>query len=476
MVGPGASPRRRRAADRGDVVMLVLCSLLFACSGVENNGAIVDGGDAGATDANEVRPPPRDKISQTTWESLKNLSPVGGIAPPTDPTNRFAHDERAVRLGQFLFFEPAISGDGTVSCASCHQPDKGFADGTPLPTNGIRGEEERPLRHTPSLVNIAYSKWYFWDGRVDTLWGQAIIPYENPIEMGGSRLQLAHYVYDTPEVKAAYEDLFGDLPARSSISPFPARGRPVEDPATPEDVAHDEAWQSMREADRDKINLILANIAKAIAAYEMQLVSVEAPFDRFVEQIRQSPDDPEEWDAISVEAQEGMRLFIDVVGCLECHKGPHFLDNKFHNLGLPSVDWADSMDPGRQAGLPLAKNFEFSSAGEFSDDPDGPQAQFLRSFPGDFDDLGAFRTTTLRNIGAHPPYMHGGHFETLEDVMDFYNEPPDGFPLVGARSAEIDPMRLEQDKVDALVAFLKTLDGEPVAAEYRTQPESPRLP
>jgi cytochrome c peroxidase len=480
----------------------LLCVALAAC-GPENNNAnngnngtnsvVEDMGmtsmdadvDAGmtSTDMSDVRDgpdmmmgdtrlPPRP-LSPTVLQTIQQLSPEGGVAPPVDTTNQYADDERAVRLGQFIFYEPSISGNGGVSCASCHQPDYAFTDTTPTPTDGVTGPANAPGRRTPSLLNTGYNKWQFWDGRVDTLWGQATAPYESMIEMGGSRLQLAHYVYETPEVKQAYEDIFGPLPDLADLDPFPDRGRPFEAPSNADEETLNDAWLSMEAQDQEVVTQILVNVMKAVAAFEMKLVSLDSPFDQFVDQVRAAPDAPEQWDAMSRSAQEGMRLFIESGGCLECHKGPMFTDNKFHNLGAPQVDWADSEDPGRVVGLEQAKVSPFSSAGPYSDDPDGDRAGFLLAVPRKDTNVGAFKTPTLRNVAKRAPYLHAGHHEDLAEVMEFYNEPPEDAPVVGTRDSKMRALEFENDELDHLVEFMKSLDGEPVPDEYKSQPSSP---
>ena len=294
--------------------------------------------------------------------------------------------------------------------------------------------------------------------------------------MAGTRIAVVRYVYDTREVRDAYENVFGALPPRASLDPFPLRGRPVPDPQNAVDEEHQAAWESMTDEDQDTVNLIFANVLKAIAAYERRLVSMDAPFDRYVDQLRQFPDAPQRWTAIDEGAQEGARLFVEVVGCRECHKGPMLSDGAFHNLGLPEGESADSNDQGRWTGLPQARESLWSSASIYSDDPEGNQAQLLMALPQREADKGAFRTPSLRNLGSTAPFMHAGQIATLREVLDFYNEPPEGVPHVGRRSSEVNDLKLESSQIAALLAFLESLNGEPVPAEYREQPESPLLP
>ena len=109
--------------------------------------------------------------------------------PESDPTNRYSDDPAAAHLGQFLFFDPRLSVSGDFSCASCHQPEHGFAD--PVALSETLGTTQR---HTQSLLNVAYQDFFYWDGRKDSLWSQALSPIENADEMGGSRLAVAQLV------------------------------------------------------------------------------------------------------------------------------------------------------------------------------------------------------------------------------------------------------------------------------------------
>lgn len=410
-------------------------------------------------------------ISEALWASFESLSPES-VPMPEDSTNKWAHDPAAVRLGQYLFFEPALSGNGKVSCASCHKPEHGFASEMALSTEGVRGAEYPLGRHTPSLLNVGYFLWQFWDGRRDTLWGQAIVPMENPVEMAGSRTQLVHYIYETPAVKTAYEDLFGALP---EIGDFPRRAAPVPNPTDADTAALNEAWSTMTPAQQNAVNDVTANAIKAIAAYEMQLVRFNAPFDRYVQQMRDFPTEPQKWDAIGDDAKEGARLFVDVIGCAKCHSGPLLSDGKFHNLRLPPTEGVDVFDLGRFSGIGWSKDADFSSASPHSDDPEGQRALLLNALPALDRDKGAFRTPALRNLLSTAPYMHGGHFKDLDEVMEFYNKQPE--PVgVGTRSYTIRELKLQDNQLAFVRAFLDSLEGDPLPSTLTEAPDDPRMP
>jgi cytochrome c peroxidase len=189
---------------------LVLLSLLVAaaCRGSSAGPATA----AAVPDAAPVEPASRDALpvvegfAPEEVRALLKLSPLP--SPPADPTNRFADDPRAARLGQWLFFDKRLSAGGTVSCASCHQPERAFSDGKHF--GEIEGEAGKVQdRHTPSLFNVAYNRWFFWDGRADSLWAQALRPLEEPREHATSRLAIAHALARDPDLKRAYEETFG---------------------------------------------------------------------------------------------------------------------------------------------------------------------------------------------------------------------------------------------------------------------------
>jgi cytochrome c peroxidase len=173
-----------------------------------------------------MTPPHAAKGKDAPWSPaertlLRSLS-LGSLAPlAPDPSNRYADDESAARLGQRLFFDARLSGNGEVSCATCHVPQQDFQDGRPLGKGvGTAG------RRTMPIAGTAHSPWQFWDGRADSQWGQALGPLESPAEHGGDRVQYAHVI--AREYRAEYETVFGHVP---DVRGLPERAGPVPDPA-----------------------------------------------------------------------------------------------------------------------------------------------------------------------------------------------------------------------------------------------------
>jgi cytochrome c peroxidase len=405
----------------------------------------------------------RDPSGRFTREQLREiatLSPLGD--PPPDPTNAIADDPKAAHFGRYLFFDERLSGSGEFSCATCHQPDHGFAD--PKRLSEAAGTTRR---HAPSLLNVSFQTWYFWDGRADSTWAQVVEPFEAPNEQNIDRLALAHRLHDVPELKRAYESIFGSLPELSDETRFPEHARPI---PSDEDAPEHRAWTSMTETDRRAINEVLANVGKAIAAYERRLVSGDSPFDRFVEGLKTG--NPEKLDALSTSAKRGLGLFVGDANCTTCHFGPDFSDGSFHNLGLPRRRWLRPRDLGRYVGVTTLKDDPFNARGRYSDDRDSEAAREVKFLARRSENKGQFKTPTLRNVARTPPYMHGGHFETLEEVVRFYSE-LDARVRVGHREETLEPLGLTDREVSDLVAFLKSLSGEPLPERLKRKPEQP---
>lgn len=369
-------------------------------------------------------------------------------APPPDPTNRVADLREAALLGQRLFFDNRLSAGGRVSCASCHDPGRGWSNGQPLAIG------ERPARrHVPTLWNVAYGRWFFWDGRADSLWSQALEALESALDLGSNRLRIAHTVARDPGLRAAYEGVFGPLPDLADPARFPAEGRPDPDhPASPLHLS----WSAMREEDRQAADRVYVNLGKALAAYQRQLISRNAPFDRFVAGLRRG--DGAAPAVLSTSARRGLKLFVGKAQCRLCHSGPNFTDGEFHRLGVP--ERATFSDLARMRGIHLLLSNPWNSLGPWSDAPAaGSPTRFLAR--GGHHGFNEWKTPTLRNVADTAPYMHNGRLATLTDVVRFYSTEA-GTP--GSPPAEkiVRPLHLDSGEVADLVAFLRTLTGEPL--------------
>jgi cytochrome c peroxidase len=393
--------------------------------------------------------PPAAASSEFTQDELDRIiqhSPLG--EPPRDPTNAVFMSPDAAQLGQRLFFDPGFSKEGAVSCATCHVAGKSLTDGQALP------ERFAVDRNVPALWNVAYNRWFFWDGRVDSLWSQALKPLENPREHGGTRLQYAHRVCETPALRAAYERVFGPVPDLSDLRRFPSAGSPVILP--PGSPLH-AAWTSMKEADQDAVNRVFSNMGKAIAAYERNLVSRKSPFDVFVEGLKAG--DEKKKSALTAEARRGLKLFVGKGGCRICHSGPNFTDGEFHNIGIPPLRGGLTAD--RFAAIDEVQKDVFNTRGPYSDDRDAgaQKLDFLSKLQ---DTWGQIKTPSLRNVARTAPYMHQGQFGTLEEVVRFYSTLKGMVQAGHSERFILAPLQLSGGEIAQLVAFLESLTDEKI--------------
>jgi cytochrome c peroxidase len=295
------------------------------------------------------------------------LAPLGlDLIAPVPVDNPLTRDR--VALGRKLFFDPVMSSDDRVSCASCHRPDHAFSDTVAL-SLGVHGRPGH--RNTPSLLNAVYGTAFAWDGRAPSLESQVLLPIQDPAEMNLPLVDLEKRVRAQPAYTRAFQREFGEDPTPRTI-------------------------------------------ALALASYVRTLRSGDAPIDRF-----RAGDTL----VLSPLARLGFRLFTGKANCATCHVGPLFTDGDFHNSGLAWRDTAFS-DIGRANSTGLTE------------------------------DMGRFKTPSLRNVAITAPYMHDGSKRSLEDVIDFYDA--GGQPNPGLDPL-IRPLRLTADERRALVAFLRSL-------------------
>ena len=399
-------------------------------------------------------------LSPEAAEVALDFSPVG--PPPPDPTNAVYESEQAARLGQALFYDSRFSANGEVSCATCHDPAKGFSDARRL----ARGIANLP-RHSMTLWNVAYNRWFFWDGRKDTLWSQALAPLEDPREHGSNRLRIAHLLAGDESYALAYEETFGAPIGPLDPERFPPQGYPV-----PGDDRHplSVAWASMSEADREHVNRVFVNVGKALAAYQRRLVSGDAPFDTFVAGLREG--DSEKLRALSPSAQRGFELFQGKGRCHLCHDGPNFTDLEFHTNRVPTEE---GTDPGRTIGIGKLKEDPFNTLSRWADDGGAVGRVKIAGLRRHEHPKQEFKTPTLRNVARTAPYMHEGQFATLEEVVEFYSTLEGAAPLTSFDERVIRPLGLSDEEKRDLVAFLHSLTDESLDPRWVGPPETPYL-
>jgi cytochrome c peroxidase len=376
--------------------------------------------------------------SREQREMLRSLS-LSTLGPlPADPSNRYADDTAAARLGQRLFFDTRLSGNGKVSCATCHDPAREFQDGTSL-AHGAG----TTTRRTMPVAGTAHSPWLFWDGRADSQWAQALGPLESAVEHDGDRTQYAHVI--AAHYREEYEAVFGRLP---SLDALPAHAGPVAD------SARAAAWRRISASGQDDITRVYANIGKAIAAYERRIGFTASRFDRYVE-AELAGRTHTAADALTPDEEAGLRLFIGKANCSTCHNGPLLTDNHFHNTAVPPSAAVTVVDSGRAVGVRQAVASEFNCTGRYSD-AKPEDCEELRFAVTEGEELvRAYKTPSLRGVAERAPYMHAGQLATLGDVIAHY----DRAPAAPFGHSELKPLGLSDAERRQIEAFLRTLSS-----------------
>jgi cytochrome c peroxidase len=361
-------------------------------------------------------------------------------AAKPDPSNRYVDSPAAALLGKQLFNDPRFSRNGAVSCATCHNPLAQFEDGRPRGIGVAEGS-----RRTMPVVGLQHSAWFFWDGRKDSLWSQALGPMEDAKEHGGNRLKYAHLVQ--AHYRSAYETLFGPMP---DLSRLPADASPS---GTDAEKA---AWKSLDDAARTNVSRIYANMGKAIAAYESTLHWGDSRVDQYIQALTNGKS--EGLSALNTQEKAGLRLFIGKGQCVTCHTGPLLTDQHFHNTGVPPFDTRNP-ERGRIAAIKGVQADEFNCLGPFSDAKPAQCEELRFMATNDAHMVGAWKTPSLRNVALRPPYMHSGQFATLNEVLRHYAKSPE--PAVGHSELKEfkEPINLSEKEIDQLGALLKALSG-----------------
>ena len=258
-------------------------------------------------------------------DDIPRILSFGPWPPPAvrDPSNRVSGEPAAIALGATLFHDPRLSRDGTLSCASCHQPARGFSDGLP------RAQGLQPgIRNTPGLVNVSQQRWFGWDGANDNLWAQSLRPLLDAREMGGSLPQLAHKLRSQPELREGYRKAFGQPPG-------------------------------------DDDEVVAVDAAKALAAYQETLVTPRTPFDDFRDAVARG--DRAAAATYPAAAQRGLALFLGRGRCYVCHGGPSFSNGEFSDIGMPFFIAKGQVDPGRHGGIQALQRSRYNLLRHYSE-------------------------------------------------------------------------------------------------------------
>jgi cytochrome c peroxidase len=318
-----------------------------------------------------------------------------------------------IDLGRPLFSERRLSRDGSRACASCHDPGRAFTNGERF-GKGVGGA--LGTRNVPALLNRAWGRSFFWDGRAATLEDQVLQPIVHPDELAMSPSGIIALARSD-----RYRDRFARAFVASGLSRTSASGFPGAPTRDPREGGSRILVASGRSIDpyagvsaNDAVTM--RQVAFALAAYVRTIQAGDSPYDQYIAGDRSS---------LSAAALRGLTLFRGKAGCTGCHVGPTFSDEEFHNTGIA---WRTGTltDDGR-AGVSKRPAHR-----------------------------GAFKTPTLREVARTAPYMHDGIFATLSEVVDFYDR--GGAPNPGLDPL-LRPLKLTASEKQDLVEFLRSLSG-----------------
>ena len=346
--------------------------------------------------------------------------------PARDPGNALAGRPEAVSLGRQLFFDPRLSPDGRLACASCHLPPLAFGDGRPR-AHGRAALE----RNAPSLWNAVHQRWWNWDGSADSLWSQAIGPLTDPRELGSHGRHLRATVVADFDLACRWRRVFGTAPP-----------------------ADDEA--------------MLVATAKLLGAFVGSLVSGRTPFDDFRDAVAR--DDAAAMARYPADARRGLQLFVGRGRCHLCHAGPGFSHGEFADIGAGFFVRPGVVDPGRHRGIRLLQASPYTLLGRHADAP-GEAATKTRHVELQHRNFGEFKVPPLRNVAHTAPYLHDGRLATLADVVRHYST-LDLERLHADGERILEPLHLSDGEQRDLLAFLHSL-GDPVARQWQAPPPTP---
>ncbi len=323
---------------------------------------------------------PKPEVDSIVY--AQGFEDIGILGKPKFPENNPYTEEKA-ELGKVLFFDPRLSKSGQISCANCHDPELNWGDARRVSYGEGR---QQGNRNAPSLMNIAYSKVFFWDGRAETLEDQASFPIKDAKEMNFHIDLATKRLNKIKGYKPYFKKAFG------------------------------------------KEKLTQEEILKAIATFERTLITPKSKFDRFIEG---------DSTQLTNKQVEGLHLFRTKARCINCHNTANFADNKFHNIGLTYY--------GR----------EYQDLGRYN-------------VTGKAENVGEFKTQSLRGVAQNAPYMHNGLFPNLRGVLNIYNA---GMPqpkrkenqlndtLFPTTSKLIQKLNLSKSELDALEDFIMSLSS-----------------
>ncbi|WNC73627.1 cytochrome c peroxidase [Thalassotalea psychrophila] len=349
-------------------------------------------------------------------------------------SNKFADNLNAIELGRKIFHDSRFSQNNNISCSTCHKADYNFTDNLAL-AKGLK----KTTRRSMPIVGMEHQTWFFWDGRKDSLWSQALGPLENEREHGISRTEVLKLIRQY--YKDDYIAIFGELPAVK-----PQYVQQIAYPSSDNTLANT-TWQTIPTAQQQDITQAFVNIGKSIAAFVRTIKPQNTRFDVFADSLKEEKLNNT---ILTKQEQLGLKLFIGKANCINCHNGPLFSNGEFHHAGV--IDNKE-IDHGRGAVIDTILDEEFNCYSQWSDAnaaTECPHLDYLAIDQVKYQQT--FKTPSLRNVAIRSPYMHAGQFNSLQEVLRNYRD-NDGSLL----SDELQHSNLNDNELDQLEAFLQTL-------------------
>ncbi|RJP33300.1 MAG: cytochrome-c peroxidase [Candidatus Omnitrophota bacterium] len=385
-------------SHRFKLLCLLALAGILACSNAEKVGIGSQAQDETAITISAMKPP-------------GSALPLG--LPPVPYPEDNPQTAEKIALGEKLFNDERFSTTGDVSCSTCHLPEKAFTDSPLKVSEGIH--KLTGTRNAPTVVNSVYMVTMFWDGRSPSLEDQSLQPFVNPVEMGLEDHQpILDIVRSDPDYGKAFQIVFN----------------------------------------KSGEAITMTEVTQAIASFERAIISGNSPFDRWFY--------GGEEDALTPAQKRGYEIFINEGRCVSCHLIEQtqalFTDNLFHNIGVGINDIQDDIPSIASEFLKAEASASEVDIQVLTDARTSELGRFV--VISEFDNLGSFKTPTLRNVAVTAPYMHDGSLLTLSEVVSHYNNggvTNEGDPVNDFLSGGIRPLNLTIEQIDDLVAFMEAL-------------------
>ena len=338
-------------------------------------------------------------------------APLAALGDPPIPADNPMTPEK-IELGKLLFFDTRLSGDASIACSTCHEPNQGWGFSNDI-SRGYPGTIH--WRNSQTLINSAYYNKLFWAGAAGSLESQGPAAAKGGVAGNGESDMMEARLAFIPEYRERFNKVFGDT------------------------------WPK------------ISNAWKAIAAFERTLVQTDTPFDKYMRGDKK---------ALGEQQLRGKALFEGKANCIECHNGALFSDKQYYNLGVPrAFRWEED-------GLAqITFRFEQYAKGVTEE-----MYRTIKDDAGLYyrtkekADMGKFRVPSLRYTVYTAPYMHNGAFFDLTEVVEFYNEGGGENEFAANKTKLLKPLNLSDEEIEDLIAFIESLSGPEIKMQ------TPKLP